>query len=170
MKASEDMSKEEFGKLLDLARKGDVKAQFETGLALRNGWGTEVDKTAAREWFEKSAAGGDADAMLALGHMYYVGDAGERDYDAARGYYANAVTHGRVQAAVAANELHIARAVEDGDFKRAKEQMDLRKKIWAAPLSYPLRIMGETFNIFYPKLQNLLAKKYRSFPPRPTKV
>ena len=54
----------------------------------------------------------------------------ERDYDMAYDYYSNAVTHGLIQAAIALNELAIARALEDGDFKEAKKRLEARKKVW----------------------------------------
>lgn len=42
--ANEEMSSKDFEKLLRLAESDNVRAQFELGLALRNGWGADMDE------------------------------------------------------------------------------------------------------------------------------
>ena len=42
----------------DLAKKGDVEAQFELGMMYANGEGVRQDDFKAKEWYEKAASQG----------------------------------------------------------------------------------------------------------------
>ena len=55
-----------FQQQLRLANAGDPAAQFTLADMYRNGVGTEVNDTEARQWIEKSAHGGYLEAMLTL--------------------------------------------------------------------------------------------------------
>ena len=55
------------------ASHGNVQAQYEFGLALRDGRGTVQDHEEARKWLQLAAEGGNGPAQLALGMMYRTG-------------------------------------------------------------------------------------------------
>lgn len=122
MQAHEGMTKKDFNKLLALAKKGDVKAECEIGLAFRNGWGTKADGEKAFEWVQKAVAHGDAQAMCTLGHMVFIGDGGVRDYEKARIWCSSSVAMGYPQCAVVVNELAIAEAIDEGNLEEVQKQ------------------------------------------------
>jgi TPR repeat protein len=55
------------------ARHGNVQAQYEYGVALRDGHGTVQDYEGARKWIQLAADSGNGQAQLALGLMYRTG-------------------------------------------------------------------------------------------------
>ena len=55
------------------ARHGNVQAQYEYGIALRDGHGTVQDYAGAVKWMQLAAEGGNGPAQLALGGMYRTG-------------------------------------------------------------------------------------------------
>jgi TPR repeat protein len=55
------------------ARHGNVRAQYEYGIALREGRGTVQDYAGALKWMQLAAEGGNGPAQLALGNMYRTG-------------------------------------------------------------------------------------------------
>jgi len=55
------------------ARHGNVQAQYEYGISLRDGRGTVQDYTGAVKWMRLAAEGGNGAAQLALGNMYRTG-------------------------------------------------------------------------------------------------
>ena len=55
------------------ARHGNVQAQYEYGISLRDGHGTVQDYEEARKWMQLAAEGGNGPAQLALGIMYRTG-------------------------------------------------------------------------------------------------
>jgi TPR repeat protein len=55
------------------AKHGNVQAQYEYGIALRDGHGTVQDYEEARRWMQLAAEGGNGPAQLALGTMYRTG-------------------------------------------------------------------------------------------------
>src|SRR5439155_17069675 len=62
------------------AAKGElVLAIFELANCFRNGWGVEVDKVAARQYYETAANLGDADAMNEAAWCYLEGFGGKKD-------------------------------------------------------------------------------------------
>ena len=65
--------KEEHNWLERAARHGNVEAQYELGIALREGRGTVQDFDEARKWLQRAAEGGNAKAQYALGLMYRTG-------------------------------------------------------------------------------------------------
>jgi len=66
-------AKEEYKWLARSAGHGNLQAQYELGLALRDGRGTIQDYEAARTWIQRAAEGGVGDAQLELGIMYRIG-------------------------------------------------------------------------------------------------
>jgi TPR repeat protein len=62
------------------AAKGElVLAIFELANCFRNGWGVEVDKVAARQYYETAANLGDTDAMNEAAWCYLEGFGGKKD-------------------------------------------------------------------------------------------
>jgi TPR repeat protein len=62
------------------AAKGElVLAIFELANCFRHGWGVEVDKVAARQYYETAANLGDTDAMNEAGWCYLEGFGGKKD-------------------------------------------------------------------------------------------
>jgi uncharacterized protein len=54
-------------------------AQDNLGACYRDGIGVPVDLELAREWFQRSAEGGNAEAQSALGTMLVTGQGGAED-------------------------------------------------------------------------------------------
>jgi predicted transcriptional regulator len=63
-----------------------------------NGEGAAQDYVKAREWYEKAAAEGSADAMCNLGVLYDNGEGVVRDYVKAREWYEKAAAEGSADA------------------------------------------------------------------------
>jgi TPR repeat protein len=62
------------------AAKGElVLAIFELGNCFRNGWGTDKDPVAARQYYETAANLGDPEAMNEAGWCYLEGFGGKKD-------------------------------------------------------------------------------------------
>jgi Sel1 repeat len=62
------------------AAKGElVLAIFELANCFRNGWGVQVDKAAARQYYETAANLGDTDAMNEAAWCYLEGFGGKKD-------------------------------------------------------------------------------------------
>jgi hypothetical protein len=66
-------AKDEYMWLVRSAGHGNLQAQYELGLALRDGRGTIQDYEAARTWIQRAAEGGIGDAQLELGVIYRMG-------------------------------------------------------------------------------------------------
>lgn len=64
-----------YAKLTELARQGNVEAQYHVGMLLNNGIGVSKDPKQAYEWFEKSSRSGDALASYKVG-CYLAGQFG----------------------------------------------------------------------------------------------
>ncbi|MCV2503377.1 MAG: hypothetical protein N4Q30_04745 [Neisseriaceae bacterium] len=60
---SQNLSQMETSDVANLAQKGNPEAQYIMGLAYQNGWDVEKDYTKSKEWFEKSAAQNNNEAM-----------------------------------------------------------------------------------------------------------
>ena len=71
---------------------------FNLGLLYANGQGVTQDYAKAREWFEKAAAEGDADAMNNLGILYHNGQGVPQDDAKAREWYERAAAKGDASA------------------------------------------------------------------------
>jgi hypothetical protein len=81
-----------------LANKGDSLAQNYIGIHYYLGLGTEKNYKQAKEWFEKSAIQGFADAQYNLAVMYENGQYVKQDYVAAAMWYSLAIDLGNEHA------------------------------------------------------------------------
>ena len=70
------------------------------GLLYDNGLGVAQDYAKAREWYEKAADKGDANAMASLGLLYHNGQGVAQDYAKAREWYEKAADKGDADAMV----------------------------------------------------------------------
>jgi len=68
-----------FKMIVPLAEGGHGLAQYQMGLMLEQGQGTEANLTEAYKWYKKAADQGIADAYFALGQIYYRGVAVPKD-------------------------------------------------------------------------------------------
>jgi len=68
------------------------------GYLYQHGLGVAQDYQQARQWFEKGAAAGDANAMDNLGVMYQYGQGMTPDYQRARQWYQKAIAAGNENA------------------------------------------------------------------------
>ncbi|MGN6364953.1 tetratricopeptide repeat protein [Asticcacaulis taihuensis] len=75
-----------FQESLSTAEKGDVFAQYQTGLNYYYGQGVPIDKGKAAEWFEKSVDGGLPWAAGLLSEMYLSGDGVKKDPEKGKHY------------------------------------------------------------------------------------
>jgi tetratricopeptide (TPR) repeat protein len=64
----------------------------------QNGQGVPQSYDKAREWFQKAADAGNADASNKLGELFYYAQGGSRDYIAARNWYQRAAAAGNAKA------------------------------------------------------------------------
>jgi len=79
---------------LKKARDGDVRAQFDVGMALLTGEGTTRDPRAAAEWFRRAADSGDPQAQTRLGYLYSEGIGVDRDSAEAVRWFLRAAVSG----------------------------------------------------------------------------
>lgn len=80
------------------AEAGDAAAQYELGMMLAYGRGTERDEPAALEWLRKSATQGHGGAQGKLGLMLFRGIGTAKDEAAAAEWLAKAAEHGDIVA------------------------------------------------------------------------
>ena len=78
----------------DLAKKGDIDAQYNLGLMYDNGYGVKQDYKKAIEWYEKAVNQGVVDAQHNLGLMYYNGQGVRQDKKRAKEYFGKACDGG----------------------------------------------------------------------------
>ena len=78
----------------DLAKKGDIDAQYNLGLMYDNGYGVKQDYKKAFEWYEKAANQGYAKAQFNLGLMYVKGEGVRQDYKRAKEWFGKACDGG----------------------------------------------------------------------------
>ena len=78
----------------DLAKKGDIDAQYNLGLMYDNGYGVKQDYKKAFEWYEKAANQGIAKAQHNLGVMYERGQGVKQDYKKAFEWYEKSAIQG----------------------------------------------------------------------------
>jgi TPR repeat protein len=71
---------------------------YNLGLMYLNGQGGAQDLAQAREWFQKAANGGHANAMYQLGLLYYQGHGVAQDYAKASAWLEKAVDAGYADA------------------------------------------------------------------------
>ncbi|WP_455209697.1 tetratricopeptide repeat protein [Kaarinaea lacus] len=83
---------------LQAAEAGNAEAQYNLGVLIRSGQGTEKDPKRALSWFEKSAAQGWADAQYQLGNMYEFGLSVPQSYQNAAALYKKAAEQGHASA------------------------------------------------------------------------
>lgn len=96
------LKNEEYSKaityLVQAAKEGDVTSYVYLGNCYMLGYGTEVDKKMAVDWFEKSSNAGIADGKYLLGLAYLHGDGVEKDVDCAIKFINDAAELGSVKA------------------------------------------------------------------------
>jgi len=83
---------------LEAAEAGNAEAQYNLGILIRSGQGTEKDPARAVSWFEKSATQGWADAQYQLGNMYEFGLSVPQSYQNAAALYQKAAEQGHASA------------------------------------------------------------------------
>lgn len=95
-----------YSNLRPLADMGNVEAQRDIGILLRQSCGQGSDKSAAVSWFKKAAEAGDAGASFQLGNMYMFSDGVAQDDDAAFKQLTLAATAGLMVAQTNLGELY----------------------------------------------------------------
>ena len=78
----------------DLAKKGDIDAQYNLGLMYDNGYGVKQDYKKAFEWYEKAAKQGYANAQFNLGAVYDNGEGVRQDKKIAKEWFGKACDGG----------------------------------------------------------------------------
>ena len=84
--------------LRERAEAGDVDAQYDLAFLYDNGYGLQLDYTAARTWYRKAAEQGHVTAQWNLGAIYANGLGVPEDLDTAIAWYRKAVDQGHVTA------------------------------------------------------------------------
>ena len=82
-----------------LAKEGNAKAQYNTGLLYALGKGAQKDLSQAKKWYEKAAKQGNAAAQYNLAKIYHGSrKSDEHAYEKAKYWYEKAVQGGIIQA------------------------------------------------------------------------
>jgi hypothetical protein len=141
------------------AENGDPEAQVKYGLIFAKGLGVTKDAAEAFNWFQKSAAQGNVEAMFCMGIAFDIGDAdGGKDPAKAAAWYRKAAEKGYARA-----EYNLAGMLQYGDGVPAnlgEGAAWLRK---AAEQSYPPAERGLAYDSIKGEVgveQNLLAARY----------
>ncbi|MDH5325249.1 MAG: sel1 repeat family protein [Gammaproteobacteria bacterium] len=79
----------------ELAESGDVEAQYNLAMLLRQGQGVDQDYKGAAQWFRKAADQGLADAQFHLGNMYEFGLGVDQNFQYAAVWYEKAAKQGQ---------------------------------------------------------------------------
>jgi len=90
----------EFKLYSEAATSGNVLAQYNLGVAYRDGLGTTVDGQKALDWFEKAAVGGDDTAAFNIGTIYDEGKLVPEDNQTAIAWYDLAAQRGSTDAMI----------------------------------------------------------------------
>lgn len=80
--------------LLELARQGNVDAQFNLAVCYYEGDGVPQNYVEAAKWYGAAADRGDRQAQFNLGLMFYQGKGIPKDYRYAYELFASAARHG----------------------------------------------------------------------------
>ena len=108
----------------ELARQGDVHAQWRLGQMYYNGEGVRQDYAKAFEWYQKAAAQGNPGSEYYVGVMYYNGEGVRQDYAKAFEWYQKAAAHENSGVAYAQYNLGVMYYNGEGvrqDYAQAKE-------------------------------------------------
>ena len=84
-----------------------------------NGQGGPQDYVKARQWYEKAATQGHANAQSALGALYSVAKGGPQDYVMAGQWYEKAATQGHAEAQFIIGTLYVRGQGVPQDYVRA---------------------------------------------------
>ena len=87
-----------FARMLDFAEKGSAQAQIAVAEAFFYGRGTATNRTAAVQWYRKSAAAGEADAQASLALCLFRGWGCEKDISEAVRWWGLAAEQGNLAA------------------------------------------------------------------------
>ncbi|MGE7370708.1 tetratricopeptide repeat protein [Neorhizobium sp. NPDC001467] len=90
----------EFKLYSEAAASGNVLAQYNLGVAYRDGLGTSADGQQALHWFEEAALGGDDTAAFNIGAMYDEGTLVPEDNQTAIAWYDLAAQRGSTDAMI----------------------------------------------------------------------
>ncbi|MEZ4282813.1 MAG: ankyrin repeat domain-containing protein [Myxococcota bacterium] len=93
------------------AKRGNMNAAYQLGVAYRSGRGVAKDLAKAAAWFERAAAAGDPDAQYALGILCESGHGVERDRDRALDLLARAARSGHPRAAEALERMRASGSI-----------------------------------------------------------
>lgn len=106
---------------LALAEQGDILAQNYAGIHYYLGLGIKRDHQQAKQWFEKSARQGLADAQYNLAVMYENGEFVQQDYLTAAMWYSLAIEQGNQHAHRRMESILDEHKLFPNQYKRAKE-------------------------------------------------
>lgn len=83
---------------LESAQAGNAEAEYNLGVLIHEGQGTEKDETQALSWIEKAAVQGWADAQYYLGNLYEFGQIVPQSFQNAALWYQKAAEQGNASA------------------------------------------------------------------------
>lgn len=91
-------NKNNLDEIKNLARRGDLKAQYELALLYKTGNKVEKNLENYKKWLEEAAKNGNSEAMNELGDCYASGIAVDADEMAAVSWYKSAIEKGNISA------------------------------------------------------------------------
>lgn len=112
---SDEASVVDIDKLLEKAKQGDMEAQFDVGVARRDGSnGLKKSARKALKWFQKASLQGNPQAMFAMGMMHRHGGKGIRmNAETALHWFSEAAKHGDARANLNMGYMLVNEEVED---------------------------------------------------------
>lgn len=121
------------------ALRGEVKAQYETGVMFEQGLGTDINQSMAVKWYEKAAIQGYKDAQFNLGIMYASGRGVEQNIQFAMMWFASAAKQGDVEARKLLNDI-IENKYEQQERRASPQQSNSGKLI--KPIRFEIKENG----------------------------
>lgn len=106
---------------VDIAEQGDLVAQNYAGIHYYLGLGVKRNHQQAKEWFEKSAIQGLADAQYNLAVMYENGEFVQQDYLLAAMWYSLAIEQGNKHAQTRMQAILDEHKLFPNQYRRATE-------------------------------------------------
>lgn len=109
----------QFSQRIELAKKGDKRAQYKLGIAYLRGSETKVDIPESIKWFTKAANQGYVKAMNKLGKIYYLKKAGDKKQKKAVKWFIKAAKNKHPESAYYLSKIYLEGKLLKRDLERA---------------------------------------------------
>ncbi len=124
--------KNNLDEIKNLARRGDLTAQYKLALLYKTGNKVEKNLENYKKWLEEAAKSGNGDAMSELGDCYASGVAVDIDEMAAISWYQSAIKAGNISAHHKMAQILITGLTDEGDKELPEGVADAEKLLRVA--------------------------------------